>query len=180
MLRRDFGLRGSACSFASRTASSDCVRQPRGYVAPLDDTAHVGISGIVTSRPCPCKPNVRRGRIMAEIFARKKLNYDITIRARFSTTVCALVKAGLGIAQSHMVASPVSTADRRIHQIYTCIAVNAAPHCRFASNISSIACVWKCRQAGWSEIGHRKLCCGSRKNNMMLWFLHIRVIVLDR
>ena len=49
---------------------------------------------------------------MAEIFARKKLNYDITIRARFGTTVCALVKAGLGIAQSRMVASPVSTADR--------------------------------------------------------------------
>jgi DNA-binding transcriptional LysR family regulator len=38
------------------------------------------------------------GRIMADIFARKKLNYDITIRARFGTTVCALVKAGLGIA----------------------------------------------------------------------------------
>jgi DNA-binding transcriptional LysR family regulator len=35
---------------------------------------------------------------MAEIFARKKLNYDMTIRARFGTTVCALVKAGLGIA----------------------------------------------------------------------------------
>jgi DNA-binding transcriptional LysR family regulator len=35
---------------------------------------------------------------MAELFARKKLSYDITIRARFGTTVCALVKAGLGIA----------------------------------------------------------------------------------
>jgi DNA-binding transcriptional LysR family regulator len=35
---------------------------------------------------------------MAEIFARNKLGYDITIRARFGTTVCALVKAGLGIA----------------------------------------------------------------------------------
>ncbi|MDB5632945.1 MAG: LysR family transcriptional regulator [Tardiphaga sp.] len=35
---------------------------------------------------------------MAEIFARYKLKYDITIRARFGTTVCALVKAGLGIA----------------------------------------------------------------------------------
>ena len=54
---------------------------------------------------------------MAEIFARKKLNYDMTIRARFGTTVCALVKAGLGIAPSRMAASPVSTADRRIHQI---------------------------------------------------------------
>jgi DNA-binding transcriptional LysR family regulator len=35
---------------------------------------------------------------LTEIFARKKLNYDMTIRARFGTTVCALVKAGLGIA----------------------------------------------------------------------------------
>ena len=35
---------------------------------------------------------------MAGIFARNKLSYDITIRARFGTTVCALVKAGLGIA----------------------------------------------------------------------------------
>jgi DNA-binding transcriptional LysR family regulator len=43
-------------------------------------------------------PNDPYGRIMAEIFARKKLGYDITIRARFGTTVCALVKAGLGIA----------------------------------------------------------------------------------
>ncbi|CAN5212212.1 LysR family transcriptional regulator [soil metagenome] len=43
-------------------------------------------------------PNDPYGRIMAEIFARYKLKYDITIRARFGTTVCALVKAGLGIA----------------------------------------------------------------------------------
>jgi DNA-binding transcriptional LysR family regulator len=43
-------------------------------------------------------PNDPYGRIMAEIFARNKLSYDITIRARFGTTVCALVKAGLGIA----------------------------------------------------------------------------------
>jgi len=35
---------------------------------------------------------------MAEMFARPQLTYDITIRARFGTTVCALVKAGLGIA----------------------------------------------------------------------------------
>jgi DNA-binding transcriptional LysR family regulator len=43
-------------------------------------------------------PHDPYGRIMAEIFARHKLAYDITIRARFGTTVCALVKAGLGIA----------------------------------------------------------------------------------
>jgi DNA-binding transcriptional LysR family regulator len=43
-------------------------------------------------------PNDPYGRIMAGIFASKQLDYDITIRARFGTTVCALVKAGLGIA----------------------------------------------------------------------------------
>jgi DNA-binding transcriptional LysR family regulator len=43
-------------------------------------------------------PNDPYGRIMAEIFARSHLDYDIPIRARFGTTVCALVKAGLGIA----------------------------------------------------------------------------------
>ncbi|AWL92322.1 MULTISPECIES: LysR family transcriptional regulator [Bradyrhizobium] len=43
-------------------------------------------------------PNDPYGRIMAEIFARNRLAYNITIRARFGTTVCALVKAGLGIA----------------------------------------------------------------------------------
>ena len=43
-------------------------------------------------------PNDPYGRIMAGIFERNGLDYDITIRARFGTTVCALVRAGLGIA----------------------------------------------------------------------------------
>jgi DNA-binding transcriptional LysR family regulator len=43
-------------------------------------------------------PNDPYGRIMAEIFARQNLSYDIRIKARFGATVCALVKAGLGIA----------------------------------------------------------------------------------
>ncbi len=43
-------------------------------------------------------PNDPYGRILTEIFARHGLSYDIVIRARFGTTVCALVKAGLGIA----------------------------------------------------------------------------------
>jgi DNA-binding transcriptional LysR family regulator len=43
-------------------------------------------------------PNDPYGRIMSNIFRERRLPYDITIRARFGTTVCALVKAGLGIA----------------------------------------------------------------------------------
>lgn len=43
-------------------------------------------------------PNDPYGRIMANIFRRNALNYDIVISARFGTTVCSLVAAGLGIA----------------------------------------------------------------------------------
>lgn len=43
-------------------------------------------------------PNDPYGRIMANIFAQNNYPYDITIRARFGMTVCALVRAGLGIA----------------------------------------------------------------------------------
>jgi DNA-binding transcriptional LysR family regulator len=43
-------------------------------------------------------PNDPYGRIMSDLFARNKLPYDITIRARFGNTVCALVQARLGIA----------------------------------------------------------------------------------
>jgi DNA-binding transcriptional LysR family regulator len=42
-------------------------------------------------------PDDPYGRIMAQIFRRKGLDYNITIRARFGVTLCALVKAGLGI-----------------------------------------------------------------------------------
>ncbi|MDJ1158070.1 LysR family transcriptional regulator [Chelatococcus sp. SYSU_G07232] len=38
------------------------------------------------------------GRIMADIFRRSGISFEITIRARFGSTVCTLVRAGLGIA----------------------------------------------------------------------------------
>ncbi|MET0445753.1 MAG: LysR family transcriptional regulator [Pseudorhodoplanes sp.] len=59
---------------------------------------HVSAREIIKYPLIGIDPNDPYGRIMAEIFARDKLSYDITIRARFGTTVCALVKAGLGIA----------------------------------------------------------------------------------
>jgi DNA-binding transcriptional LysR family regulator len=43
-------------------------------------------------------PNDPYGRIMAGIFARLGVTYDVTIKARFGTMVCALVGRGLGIA----------------------------------------------------------------------------------
>ena len=38
------------------------------------------------------------GRIMASIFMQHSLSYDVKIRARFGSTVCALVTNGLGVA----------------------------------------------------------------------------------
>ena len=43
-------------------------------------------------------PNDPYGRIVTEVFARHGLHCEVTIRARFGTTVCALVSAGLGVA----------------------------------------------------------------------------------
>ncbi|MFM2422030.1 MAG: hypothetical protein RL291_560, partial [Pseudomonadota bacterium] len=43
-------------------------------------------------------PNDPYGRIMAGIFAGSGLTYEVSIRARFGSTVCALVTNGLGIA----------------------------------------------------------------------------------
>jgi DNA-binding transcriptional LysR family regulator len=43
-------------------------------------------------------PNDPYGRVMASIFAKQSLTYEVTIRARFGSTVCALVTNGLGIA----------------------------------------------------------------------------------
>src|SRR5262249_8341761 len=43
-------------------------------------------------------PDDPYGRIMASLFAKRALHYEVTIRARFGSTVCSLVSHGLGIA----------------------------------------------------------------------------------
>jgi DNA-binding transcriptional LysR family regulator len=43
-------------------------------------------------------PNDPYGRIMANLFTSQGLGYEVTIRARFGSTVCALVGQGLGVA----------------------------------------------------------------------------------
>src|SRR5882757_1509794 len=69
---------------------------PEGH--ELSGRKQVSAAEIVCYPLIGIDPNDPYGRVMAEIFARENLAYDITIRARFGTTVCALVKAGLGIA----------------------------------------------------------------------------------
>lgn len=63
------------------------ARQPR---VSADEIAKYPLIGV--------DPNDPYGRIMAALFARNALPYEVAIRARFGSTVCALVSLGLGIA----------------------------------------------------------------------------------
>ena len=65
---------------------------------PLAERETISAREIVRYPLIGIDPNDPYGRIMANIFRERDLGYEITIRARFGTTVCALVKAGLGIA----------------------------------------------------------------------------------
>jgi DNA-binding transcriptional LysR family regulator len=63
------------------------ARQPRVTVDQIVKFPLIGVD-----------PNDPYGRIMAGLFASHGLPYEVTIRARFGSTVCALVSQGLGIA----------------------------------------------------------------------------------
>jgi DNA-binding transcriptional LysR family regulator len=65
---------------------------------PLAERETISAAEIVRYPLIGIDPNDPYGRIMADIFRQRGLPYTIMIRARFGTTVCALVKAGLGIA----------------------------------------------------------------------------------
>lgn len=69
---------------------------PEGH--PLSRGSHVTAGEIVKYPLIGVDPNDPYGRIMAGIFANNALNYEVTIRARFGSAVCALVSHGLGIA----------------------------------------------------------------------------------
>ena len=65
---------------------------------PLARRSQVNASEIVKYPLIGVDPNDPYGRIMAAVFASHALHYEVTIRARFGSTVCALVTHGLGIA----------------------------------------------------------------------------------
>jgi DNA-binding transcriptional LysR family regulator len=69
---------------------------PEGH--PLARHARVSAADIVKYPLIGIDPNDPYGRVMAAIFAKSALHYDVSIRARFGSTVCALVTQGLGIA----------------------------------------------------------------------------------
>lgn len=69
---------------------------PNGH--PLARASSVIAKEIVKYPLIGVDPSDPYGRIAAELFARESLNYEVPIRARFGSTVCALVTLGLGIA----------------------------------------------------------------------------------
>jgi DNA-binding transcriptional LysR family regulator len=69
---------------------------PDGH--PLSRGSRVTADKIVEYPLIGVDPNDPYGRIMAGIFSNKALHYEVTIRARFGSAVCALVSQGLGIA----------------------------------------------------------------------------------
>jgi DNA-binding transcriptional LysR family regulator len=69
---------------------------PEGH--PLARRAQVTATEIAKYPLIGVDPNDPYGRIMTGVFARQALHYEVTIRARFDSTVCALVMQGLGIA----------------------------------------------------------------------------------
>jgi DNA-binding transcriptional LysR family regulator len=69
---------------------------PEGH--PLSRRTRITAEEIVKYPLIGVDPNDPYGRIMAGVFASHALHYQVTIRARFGSTVCALVTHGLGIA----------------------------------------------------------------------------------
>lgn len=69
---------------------------PEGH--PLSRRTRVTADEIVKHPLIGVDPNDPYGRIVANLFARRDLHYHVTIRARFGSTVCALVSHWLGIA----------------------------------------------------------------------------------
>jgi DNA-binding transcriptional LysR family regulator len=69
---------------------------PEGHV--LSRRSRVSANEIVKHPLIGVDPNDPYGRIMAGIFSNNALQYEVTIRARFGSAVCALVSQGLGIA----------------------------------------------------------------------------------
>lgn len=65
---------------------------------PLAAREAISAEEIVAHPLIGIDPKDPYGRIMADIFHARGLTYEIPIRARFGTTVCSLVAAGLGIA----------------------------------------------------------------------------------
>ena len=75
-----------------------CLKCIVPAVHPLATRTSVSVREIAKHPLIGIDPNDPYGRIMAGLFAAHGLAYDVTIKARFGSTVCGLVTNNLGIA----------------------------------------------------------------------------------
>jgi DNA-binding transcriptional LysR family regulator len=83
-------------TFEPLASAELCCIVPEGH--PFATRAAVSAREIARQPLIGIDPSDPYGRVMSDVFRERDLPYALTIRARFGTTVCALVKAGLGIA----------------------------------------------------------------------------------
>lgn len=99
--------KGEVCCMSYRldNASIEFVPLVKGHLAclvprghPLAGAGPVGVRDIVKYPLIGIDPKDPYGKIMADLFAGHDLDYDTPIRARFGSTVIALVRQKLGVA----------------------------------------------------------------------------------
>lgn len=99
--------KGEVCCMSYRLDNASIEFSPlaRGRLAclvnrdhPLADAGTISVQDIVRFPLIGIDPKDPYGKIMANLFASHNLDYDTPIRARFGSTVIALVKQRLGIA----------------------------------------------------------------------------------
>ena len=150
---------------------------PEGH--PLARRTRVTADEIVKYPLIGVDPNDPYGRIMAGLFASHALHYEVTIRARFGSTVCALV--------SHRTRH---CHRRRVHLGRRPVAAPADPRYRRADRVSDLyrapqgcaaieprgpICRGFARPNGVARARARR---PREKNNIMLSFPHVLVIDL--
>jgi DNA-binding transcriptional LysR family regulator len=74
------------------------LEHPAPDFLPLAGLATVSAHDMARYPLVSIEPTDPYGQIMSQLFEREQISFDLIIKARFGTTVCALVKAGLGVA----------------------------------------------------------------------------------
>jgi DNA-binding transcriptional LysR family regulator len=149
---------------------------PEGH--PLARRTRVTTDEIVKYPLIGVDPNDPYGRIMAGLFASHALQYEVTIRARFGSTVCALVSHGLGKLSTSSPLLPTSgpacgssiLPSRRSFRPIS----RTARTCRYRAMAHDLSRLYA---AKWNP---RRGRVPGEKNNILLCLPHVLVIDLPR
>lgn len=96
LVAMSYRLEHPALDFLPLAAGKLVCVVPVGH--PLAGLATVSAHDMARYPLIGIEPTDPYGQIMSQLFEREQISFDLIIKARFGTTVCALVKAGLGVA----------------------------------------------------------------------------------